>query len=609
MSFGSRLRLARDAAGRTLSVPAIAMGLCLAGIAPTHATEDEPRLRSALGSYMAGRLARNQFDGTAAAAYFGRALGSDATNEQIAALAFESEATEGNWPRAEELASKLVALKADHRLAQMMLGLKAFRASDFDKANRHFEAAAVEPNSNPVSELISLLARGWVRVASDRGKEALDLLDQTKQPEWASPLIRYHRALMADVAGRRADARASYDRLFVGEQRSLRTVLAYAQHLATSGDAKAAQKVLQTYLAKSRGDGHPTARALLEQLTTGTEPGLLITTASQGLSEAFFQLGEALAGESGLGPGAIFLQYALYVEPSSVFALTALANVYEAANRHQRAIEIYDRIPPGTPFEMAVDIRKAINLNLLDKVEEAKTLLESVAERDPDDLRPLDALGSIMRGHKRYDEAIGYYSRAIKLVKKPEAKHWNLFYARGTSYERTKRWPLAEVDLQTALRLSPDQPMVLNYLGYSWVDQGRNLKQGLAYIEKAVRLRPDDGYIIDSLGWAHYRLGNFNEAVRWLERAVEKKADDPTLNDHLGDAYWRVGRKTEAKFQWSQALSLKPEPEEETKIRQKLEKGLQPLTNRSVRKPEPKSDLSRRRAAQSKSDPSQLMPQ
>jgi Flp pilus assembly protein TadD len=181
-----------------------------------------------------------------------------------------------------------------------------------------------------------------------------------------------------------------------------------------------------------------------------------------------------------------------------------------------------------------------------------------------------------MRSHKRYAEAVLYYDRAIALISKPETKHWSYFYARGTCYERLKKWPLAEADLQRAIQLSADQPLVLNYLGYTWIDQNRNLKQGLSLIEKAVRLKPDDGYIVDSLGWAYYRLGNFKEAVRHLERAVELKPEDPTLNDHLGDAYWRVGREREARFQWEQALTLNPEPEEIDKIKRKLQKGLAP---------------------------------
>jgi Flp pilus assembly protein TadD len=266
---------------------------------------------------------------------------------------------------------------------------------------------------------------------------------------------------------------------------------------------------------------------------------------------------------------------ALYLKGDAPLALAALANVYETTKRYDAAIAVYDRIPRGTPLQSAVDIRKALNLNQLERVEDAKTLLEQLVASDPADIRPLDALGNIMRARKRYQEAANYYTRAISLIgPKPDKKHWNYFYARGTCYERLKRWTQAEPDLQKALQLSPDQPLVLNYLGYSWVDQSRNLKQGLALIEKAVSLKPDDGYIVDSLGWAHYRLGNYKEAVKHLEKAVELKPEDPVLNDHLGDAFWRVGRELEARFQWDQALTLKPEPEDVDKIKRKIAKGL-----------------------------------
>ena len=179
-----------------------------------------------------------------------------------------------------------------------------------------------------------------------------------------------------------------------------------------------------------------------------------------------------------------------------------------------------------------------------------------------------------MRGHKRFAEAAEYYTRAIALIGKPESKHWTYFYSRGTCYERLKMVSEAEADLQQSLKLSPDQPLTLNYLGYTWIDHNRNLRQGLSMIEKAVKLKPDDGYIVDSLGWAHYRLGNYKEAVRFLERAVELKPEDPVLNDHLGDALWRVGREREARFQWDQALTLEPEPADVEKIKKKLTEGL-----------------------------------
>ena len=207
----------------------------------------------------------------------------------------------------------------------------------------------------------------------------------------------------------------------------------------------------------------------------------------------------------------------------------------------------------------------------------APTRVAKVSRNDALQLQVLDALGTILRARKLYTDAAGYYDKAIALIPNPDKRHWAYFYARGTCFERMKNWPAAEKDLQKALALVPDQPMVLNYLGYSWIDQGVNLKEGMALIEQAVALKPDDGYIVDSLGWAHFRQGNYADAVNYLERAVELKPDDPVLNDHLGDALWRVGRQREAKFQWDQSLSLKPEPEDADKTRKKLAEGMEPL--------------------------------
>ena len=329
------------------------------------------------------------------------------------------------------------------------------------------------------------------------------------------------------------------------------------------------------HLEKSKTDGHPHARALLAQIEAGRRPQLLVSTATEGMSELFYGLGELLAGESAsLSVGVIFLQFSLYLNPNSTFPLIALAGTQETAKRHAAAIATYDRIPKGTPLEVAIETSKALNLTQLKKIDEAQSLLEEVSRQHPRDIRPLETLGNIMRVSKRYAEAVDYYSKAIGLIGRPESRHWTYFYMRGTCYERLKKLPQAEADLQRALQLSPDQHLTLNYLGYTWIDHNRNLRKGLALIEKAVRLKPDDGDIVDSLGWAHFRLGNFAEAVRHLERAVELRPDEPTLNDHLGDAYWRVGREREARFQWTQALKLNPEPAEAEKMREKLEKGL-----------------------------------
>jgi tetratricopeptide (TPR) repeat protein len=538
-------------------------------------------VRSALGSYLAGRVARGQNDTTVAAVYYRQALARDPGNEVLAEQSFLMELSEGNWPRAEALARELAQSQPTNRTVRSFMGLVEFKAKRYGAADEHFQAAS----ANPIGELTSTLARAWLYATEGKAQEALALLDAPTQPEWAQYYLRYHRALLADVLERHADARAAYERITKNDQRTLRIALAYARHAANSGDAQLALSVLQAHFDRTKNEGHPTALALREEIQAGGRPELLITTPTEGMAEAFYGLGEALAGEGGISIGAVYLQFALYLTPRFPFALASLANAYETTKRYEAALAVYDRIPKGTPLQLSIDIRRALNLNQLERVDEAQKLLDEVASNNPRDVRPLDALGSIMRSHKRFGEAAEYYTRAIALAGKPDPKDWSYFYSRGTCYERLKKWPLAEADLKLALKLSPNQPLVLNYLGYSWIDQNRNLRQGLALIKKAVRQKPDDGYIVDSLGWAYYRLRNYKEAAKHLERAVELRPEDPVLNDHLGDAYWRVGREREARFQWSQALTLKPEPEDAEKIKDKLQKGLPtPVLARQVKR-------------------------
>ena len=172
------------------------------------------------------------------------------------------------------------------------------------------------------------------------------------------------------------------------------------------------------------------------------------------------------------------------------------------------------------------------------------------------------------------EEAVKAYDEAVKRIGALERRHWSLLYTRGIALERSKQWPRAEADFLAALEFEPEQPYVLNYLGYSWVDQGINLERAQKMIERAVELRPNDGYVVDSLGWVLYRLGKFAGAVRELERAVELRPEDPIINDHLGDAYWRVGRRQEARFQWRRSLSLEPEDDLLAVLRDKIKAGL-----------------------------------
>ncbi len=528
---------------------------------------------SLFGSYLAGRIATGARDLEAAARFFEEALRKDPESEILVRQAFLLETMRGNWSQALPLAEKTIAKESKSRkygLAHMVLGVRDFAQGRFVKARDHFK----KMGRDPFSHLAAIIGMAWAYQGEGKTREALRELLILTPLKWARNTQNFHHALIADVGGRKAEARRIYEKLFSAEKRTLRVALAYARHLAALGRRKAALRVIEQHLAETFG--HSLAKDLKKRLQAGDEITPLATSAQEGLAELYYGLGEALVAEGGMEIGAIFLQLALYLRPDFPLALITLGENYENAKRYALANAVYERIPSSSPLWLSATIRRAYNLNALKKVEEATALLEKVIAAYPKALAPLEAMGSILRAHKRYGEAIPYFSKAIALIKKPQTRHWKYFYARGVTYERMKQWDKAEADLLMALRLKPDQPMVLNYLGYSWVDQGVHLKRAMALIQKAVDLRPNDGYLVDSLGWAYYRLGQYEKAVRELERAVKLTPEDPIINDHLADAYWRTGRELEARYLWAQVLTLDPEPDLVKKVKEKLKKGLPP---------------------------------
>ena len=412
---------------------------------------DRPEPGTLLGNYLAGRVARGDHDTAAAADFYSRALAEDPSNELILEQAFLLETAAADWDRAIELARELVKVEPSHRIAQFLLGCDAFKRGDYKEADEHFSAA----RQGPIADLTSILARAWVQQANGKTDQAFATLDTLSDADWAQFYQRYHRALIADVAGKREVARVAFAQAFKKNPATLRVADAYARHLVNSNNRKLAKQTLKTHIAKSAE--HPLSTTLLNEIEAGKTPPLLVTSPNDGLAEVFYGIGDALAGEGGLDMGIIFLQFALYLEPDFPLAQVALAEAYDSAKRYDLELAAFDNINEDSPLWLNVQIQKALALNSLDRVDDAKALLEKIIAKSPKDIRPLDALGNILRSHERYAEARDYYSRAITLVGKPSKENWTLFYARGVCNERLKDWPEAEADLKKALELSPDE--------------------------------------------------------------------------------------------------------------------------------------------------------
>ncbi|MDP6604584.1 MAG: tetratricopeptide repeat protein [Rhodospirillales bacterium] len=524
--------------------------------------------RSIFGNYLAGRHAQVQRDTARAAEFFSNVIESDPGAPEVLRATFFMRAMEGEMEMAFALARRVADLDAADAVAVIALAVNDIRAGRFAAAEGRL---ADLPREGIASFMVPLL-RSWALVGLGRTDDALAALEPLGARGGMQAIQRLHTGLINEVAGRTEAAEASY-RLSAehGEELSLRLIELLGRLYQRTGRDAEAEALFDRYREEQ-----PNSRLLEPALRTFRQnpPAMPVADAAEGAAEALFAVANALRQQTDTDLGLIFGQLALYQRPDFPLAQIMVAGIYEGDDRLEKSNAVYAAIDPASPFSWSARMRIAMNLNRLDKAEEAVALLSQMAREATDDPAPLVNLGDIQRGKEDFAGAVESYDGAMARVERVERRHWSLLYSRGIALERSKQWARAETDFLKALELEPDQPYVLNYLGYSWVDQGANLKRATGMIEKAVELRPRDGFIVDSLGWAYFRLGDYAGAVRELERAVELRPQDPVINDHLGDAYWMVGRRLEAQFQWRRALALEPEPDIAEAIANKLENGL-----------------------------------
>ncbi|MER8910501.1 tetratricopeptide repeat protein [Mesorhizobium sp. M0854] len=574
----------RQGYARWLTGLAIATGMAISAL-PAHAkqTAEPVRITSFSGAYLAARIADGDNDLDSAISYYKQALAFDPNDTGLQQSLMLSLIAQGRFDESLVYADKLKAVPDVERFSRLALAIDSFHKKDFSKAEYWLKLSL----ESDLDRLISGVMTGWAKQGAGDAGEAMASIDKLQGPDWFSLFKSFHRALIADASGLpdRADAlyTATVQDTAAGgaaPETWMRNAQAYASFLARKGDKAKALSVLDK--AEAFAPGKVEIASLRDKINKGEKIEPFVAGPSDGASEILLDLATALNRGGGEPFVRLYLQYALALRPDNDAALVQLAAVAEQLKDGEGAIALYRRIPAGSPLKQLSDLQLGLNLADLDRNDEAITHLKAIVDAHPDDMRAYLALGGVYSSKDDFRSAANLYDKAVEVLKTPTAANWNIFYQRGIAYERLKEWPKAEPNFRKALELYPDQPQVLNYLGYSWVDKNMNLKEGLAMIQKAVDLRPSDGYIVDSLGWAYYRLGQFDDAVREMERAVSLKPEDPVLNDHLGDAYWRVGRKLEATFQWNQARDLKPDPDVLAALQQKLMKGLPPIESNTA---------------------------
>jgi tetratricopeptide (TPR) repeat protein len=559
------LNFVRCIAGTVLAAFLVSVPNVLAAQSPTA---QELSNLTASGSYLAARHAGRQRDAVIEAAYYRAALKHDPKNGELLDRTFLSLLVGGDIDEAVKYAERVGAADKSDRVSKLVTGVHALKVKQYSVARRDLAQSI----RGPITDLTATLLTAWTMAGTGDSKGAVAAIDKLAGPDWYAIFKELHAGMIFDLANNQVEAGKRLEHAYKLDSSALRVVEAYGGWLSRNRSLKEALGVYEAF--DKVLPRHPLVIEAMNKLKAGEKLPALVTNAQAGAGEALYGLGASLGRRGGEDLGLVYLQLSLHLVPSHPLALLSLADLYESLKKPELAIAIYERIPANSPLHRNAAIQMASNLDALDRSPEAEKQLDVLIKQHPDDLEAIMALGNIQRGHKKFAECADAYSKGVATIGTPEKTNWVIFYFRGICYERSKQWPKAEADLKKALELFPDQPHVLNYLGYSWIDQDSNLDDGMAMIKKSVQQRPDDGYIVDSLGWAYYRTGNYEEATKQLERAIELKPEDPTINDHLGDAYWRIGRVLEARFQWAHARDLKPDPDDLPKIVEKLKNGL-----------------------------------
>jgi tetratricopeptide (TPR) repeat protein len=532
-------------------------------------TRNDLKSLTTSGSYLAARHASVERDAASAAEFYRSALRSDPKNNELLDRAFISSVADGDVDEAVKLAERILSNDKSNRVARLVVGVHALKQKKYAAAQLNINQSV----RGPITDLVATLLSAWAAYGAGDSKSAVAGIDKLTGPEWYPIFKDLHAGMILELSGKEKDAGARFERAYKLDDSMLRITEAYARWLTRNKDDSKATAIYEAFDKKLAR--HPLVQEGLRETRAGKKMPPLVDSAQAGAAEALYGIGATLTRRGGEDLALVYLQLALYLQPTHPLALLSLADLYESVKRPQMAIKVYERVPASSPLKRNAQIQLATDLDSADRSEEAIKILRDVVAADPKDLEAIMALGNIERGRKKFSDCGDTYSKGVAVLPEGNDKANSVwYYYRGICEERSKQWPKAEADMRKALELQPDQPHVLNYLGYSWIDQGVNLDEGMKMIKRAVEQRPDDGYIVDSLGWAYYRIGNYEEAVKNLERAIDLKPEDPTINDHLGDAYWRVGRTLEAKFQWAHARDLKPEPDDLPKILAKIENGL-----------------------------------
>jgi tetratricopeptide (TPR) repeat protein len=546
------------AARRSVLLALTLLSACAAS-EPSSDNATGPVSSGVIGNYLSGRYALAEGDSQTAANDLLKALAQSPDSQELMLQAFIASLDAGR-PEAVKLARQL----PDSQVAQLVLADVDIKAGRWQAAEQRFHAL---PRQG-MTQLLQPLLVAWAQQGDGRTDTALSTLRPYVENPRFRTVFALHAAMIADLGDRKDEAARLYHTTETDMSApNLRLGQILASWQARSGQSGEAQRILAS-LSAVAPDLSIAMPGLLAAVTKRPVP-----RASDGIAEAYFTFAALLQAQDANDFSLVMLRLALDLRPDFAAARLLAADILENEHHTQTALRMLAEVPATDPIISIVQLRRVALVDRLGRSDDAMRDLERMARDYPDSPLPDEQRGDFLRIKQRFPDAVAAYDKAITRISHPVATDWILYYDRGIAEERSHLWQKAEADFHHALELSPDQPFVLNYLGYSWADMGHHLAEARQMIQRAAERRPNDGAITDSLGWVLYRQGDAKGAVAALEHAVELEPEDSTINGHLGDAYFAAGRKIEAQYQWRRALTLNPTPDDASKLEAKLNTG------------------------------------
>lgn len=532
------------------------------------------------GSYLAARSARIHYDFNDAQKNAENSFVlSSMSDPYLADQAIRLSLIQQDFASAVALAKQHTAqFKDNNSQLKQPIGIFSVVALLIDKVNRNESKQALEifekfqmSFNKPMRALIG----GTIYRLNGDEKKA-ELIEANLSGFALFDMMRtYHAANGAYVAGDEEKALTLFEKSGkYSDTLSVRSVLSAVQIYLKKGNKQKALDLLKTH-RRNQPDGLIWAAS--ESLEKGEDFNFeLSKNYSQMLGEDLYNIGILYARQNDYESAIAFLRTAEIIGISHAYLLSALAETYSIIKDYDTAAELYLSIAKDDKFLIGREsiVGAAFTLNAAKRYKESEKLLLDAIKDDKTYYRYPYVLADLLRGREEHKRAISYFTQALNAMGNKESKiKWHILYGRAISYEQSGEWEKAEKDFLEALALAPNNPELINYLAYSWVDRGIHLDKALLMLQHALIRRPDSGYIADSLGWALFRMGKYQEALPILEQAIALMPHDPTINDHVGDIYWKVGRQREAVFQWNHALDFKPTDKDKPMIKAKIKVG------------------------------------